>query len=79
MSAIKNIFIHYWKKDMYTMSQIRSVTREAATSKKFNYNEFYENTGVTVEEYDANMDKFKDMVCSDLINQRYLTTEYLTA
>ena len=77
MSTIKKLFLHYWKKDKYTVAQVRSVTREVGTTKKFSYEEFYSLTGITVEEYDANVEKYENLVCSDLIEMGLLPKDYI--
>ena len=77
MSTIKNLFLHYWKKDKYTVAQVRSVTKEVGTTKKFSYEEFYSLTGITVEEYDANVEKYENLVCSDLIEMGLLPEDYI--
>ena len=77
MSTIKNLFLHYWKKGKYTVAQVRSVTREVGTTKKFSYEEFYSLTGITVEEYDENVEKYENLVCSDLIEMGLLPKDYI--
>lgn len=60
-NMLKDLVARYWKKGFYTMAKMRSWTQEIPTDKRYSYDEFYEHTGVTVEDYDANVDIYKDM------------------
>lgn len=70
MSNFKEQLKKYWTRGYYTVAQMRSVTTCNGTSKKFSYDEFYEVIGITVAEYDNNVDVYKDMKYKDI--QAYL-------
>ena len=73
MTVHKTCLVKLYTWNHYTLAQMRSITTENGTNKKFSYDEFYDVVGITVEEYDANVDYFKNMKYEDM--QEYLSNK----
>lgn len=57
----------YWFMNRYEMKDIRRFTYEVGNNTtKYSYEEFYEMTGITVEEYDANVQLYSVMRYEDI-------------
>ena len=65
---LKEMWLYFWYRNYYDMFQFRNHTTETGNSKnKYSYEEFKTNTGITVEEYDSNVDLYKDMKYKDVV------------
>lgn len=60
------VVYNYWFKNYYYVKQIREKTTELGSKKRFSYEQFIEMTGITVDEYDANVDLYADMKYEDI-------------
>lgn len=57
----------YWYMNRYKLLSIRRFTYEIANNTtKFSYDEFYEMSGITVEEYDDNVELYQNMRYEDI-------------
>ena len=57
----------YWYMNRYKLLSIRRFTYKIANNTtKFSYDEFYEMSGITVEEYDANIELYQNMKYEDI-------------
>lgn len=57
----------YWYMNRYELFKIRKyVYKIANNTTKFSYDEFYEMSGITVEEYDANIELYQNMRYEDI-------------
>ena len=73
MTSFKNGLYKLYTWGHYTIAQMRMMTCENGTNKKFSYDEFYNVVGITVEEYDNNVDIYKDMRYEDV--KEYLSNK----
>lgn len=66
--SLKDIYKDGWKSNFYKASNLRGKTTENGnTTNRFSYDEFKQMTGITVNEYDLNKEKYKDYTYSDFI------------
>lgn len=57
----------YWYMNRYKLLSIRRFTYEIANNTtKFSYDEFYEMSGIIVEEYDNNVELYQNMKYEDI-------------
>lgn len=57
----------YWYMNRYELFKIRKyVYKIANNTTKFSYDEFYEMSGITVEEYDVNIELYQNMRYEDI-------------
>ena len=64
----------YWYMNKYKLLSIRRFTYEIANNTtKFSYEEFYEMSGITVEEYDRNVELYQNMKYEDI--KEYLSNK----
>ena len=56
----------FWYRNFYTVEQMRKISKEGGGVKCYSFEEFYEMTGITVDEYDANPKLFADMKYEDI-------------
>ena len=73
-TSYQNLIIKFWKKNYYTLAQMRSITDEVpANKRRFNYAQFEYLVGITVEEYDNNVELYKNMKYEDI--KEYLSNK----
>ena len=76
MTTWKNNLAKLWSWGKYTVVNMRTMTCEEGTSKKFSYVEFGEVVGISVDTYDSNVEYFEDMRYDDM--QTYLENQNVT-
>lgn len=70
--TLKEIYKIGWERDAYTCSNLRGKTTESGNNNtRFSYSEFKEMSGITVNEYDSDIEKYQDMRYSDFVEGGY--------
>ena len=66
LTNYKKLLVRCYKNNLYTLAQMRSISTPTGTNRAFTYEEFAWVVGITIEEYDANVDFYKDMRYEDI-------------
>lgn len=72
-TGLKRLFLEWWVVNAYKMSDLRRVTCENGTEKKFSYEDFEKISGISISTYDSDVNEYKNLRYTDLVNRGYIS------